>query len=170
MNLDVQILQAAIQDRTAYERICKHVAPKEFNPQVSFWWKLVSEYYGRDRASKRVDVGTLRAAGESRITNPKHRDGLLGVLDGTASAISVPNVVDAVLSLKRWNTAGEFANAAMAGDSEKAKKLLGVVNDLWQRDTLDQEERKYASSVEDIFDVVGTEKRITDYKIGRAHV
>lgn len=158
--LDRQILAAAMADRSAYERIHKHVGPKEFSPQAAFWWKLLDEYYARDRAVQSVDADVIRAIGEPRITNPKHREGIMAVIGDDGSAVSPANVVSAVLGLKRFNASAEFASAAMAGDAEKAKKLLEVVNDLWQRDTLDQEERIYASSIDDIFDAVGSERRI----------
>lgn len=158
--LDRQVLLAAMADRAAYERIGRNVKPSEFSPQVSFWWKLVVEYYAADKLAKRVDTMVIRQLGDSRIKNPKHRDGLLAVVDGNADDVSVPNIVAAVLSVKRYNASAEFASAAMSGDVEKAKKLLETVNELWQRDSLDQEERFYAESGEDIFKVVGTEKRI----------
>jgi hypothetical protein len=158
--LDKQILAAAIQDRSAYERVAKHVSPKEFSPQAAFWWKLLSEYYTRDSAARSADRDTLLSIGESRITNPKHREGIVAALGEHDSSISSSNVVSAVLGLKRYNASAEFASAAMGGDADKAQKLLGVVNELWQRDNLDQEERIYAASIDDIFSVVGAERRI----------
>lgn len=159
--LDAQILNACIADRKAYERVKDHVDPKDFTPPVKFWYALVGEYYHRDGGASSIDRPTLAALGEQRITNPKHKDTIMGVLasgDGT----SVPNVVSAVLGLRRYNSAAEFAAAAMAGDDEKARKALEEVNDLWTRDTLDvgSSERQYAASIEDMFNIVGSQNRI----------
>jgi hypothetical protein len=158
--LDKQVLAAAIADRSAFERVHKHVSPKEFSPQTAFWWKLLSEYYARDSRASSADRDTLATIGESRITNPKHRDGIMAALAQPDSVLSSSNIVSAVLGLKRYNASAEFASAAMGGDADKAQKLLGVVNELWQRDNLDQEERIYAASIDDIFAVVGAERRI----------
>lgn len=159
--LDKQILWASIQDRTAYERVNKHVNPKELTPHTAFWWKLLAEYYGRDKLAKSADVSVLTEIGLQRIPNPKHTDALLAVLKDVPESAGTANIVTAVLGLKRYNATAEFASAAMGGNEDKAKLLLEKVNELWQRDTLDQEERKYAVPVEDIFGVVGTERRIS---------
>lgn len=161
MTLDRQILHACIADRKAYDRIKDHVDPKDFTPPVKFWWGILAEYYRRDGGCTRADSDVLGELGRQNITNPKHRDTIMAALVGSGDA-SVRNIVSAVLGLQRYNTAAEFAAAAMAGDSDKAKQLLEKVNDLWERDTLDGplSERQYAVPVDDLFNVVGSEKRI----------
>lgn len=159
--LDAQILDAAIQSRQAYERVEKYVTAKELSPHVGFWWRLVSEYYGRDRKAELVDRAVLRQLGEAQIKNPKHRDAILNALPDSSGSGSPANVVSAVLGLLRTNRAAEFASAALGGDSAKATGLLETVNDLWQKETLDdEEERIYAKPVAELFSVVGSEKRI----------
>lgn len=158
--LDQQILKAVLTDRAAYERINKHVNSKDLTPPVAFWWKLVDEYYRADSSAKTVDAATIHQIAEQRITNPKHKESIFAAFPADGNGLSIPNVVTAVLGLQRYNAAAEFASAAMGGDNDKAKKLLEKVNDLWQRNTLDQEQRHYASSVEEIFTVVGSERRI----------
>jgi hypothetical protein len=164
--LDRQVLLACMAERKAYERVKDHINPKDFSPTVKFWWGKLVEYYQRDVWCTRVDGDVLRAQGEHSITNPKHRDAVMAVLtDAELSAAnsSGPNVVAAVLGLRRYNAAAEFASAAMAGDSDKAKKLLGEVNDLWETDSLgaaESTERQYASPVESLFDTIGADKRI----------
>lgn len=160
MSLETQVLFACIEDRKAYERIKDHINPKDFTPAVKFWMLLVGEYYSRDSGAASVDRSTLAAIGEQRITNPKHKDTVMGVL-ASGDGASVPNVVAAVLGLRRYNSAAEFAAAAMAGDTDKAKEKLKEVNDLWEVDTLGTvSETQYAASVENLFDAIGTERRI----------
>jgi len=162
MSLDAHVLHACIADRKAYERVKDHIDPKDFTPPVKFWWGIVGEYYGRDNGATRVDVAVLGELGSRRITNPKHHDSIMGVLSNPDNASSHPNVVAAVLGLRRYNASAEFAAAAMAGDSDKAKELLSEVNDLWERDTLSgaESERQYAVSVEALFEEIGSERRI----------
>jgi hypothetical protein len=157
---DTKILRAVIESRDAFERVSKHVNEKELTPTVQFWWRLVDEYYGRDSSCSSVDVDTLRAIGERRITNPKHAEATLGVLSNLPAGVSSSNVVAAVLELKRYNVSAEFASAAMAGDMKKANKLLRIVNELYETTTLEKEERRYALPVEELYGAVGRERRI----------
>lgn len=159
--LSTQILNAAIADRQAYEKVKGHFKSADLDPATGFWWRLVEEYYTRDKLVQSVDRAVLSQIGEERVTNPKHKDAIMGAMRESDTSLSVANIVTAVLGVRRSNLSAEFASAAMSGDDKKARKLLEAVNEIWQRDTFYQEERKYASSVEDIFNVVGSEKRIT---------
>lgn len=160
---DTKILRAVIDSRSAYDKIAAHVETKDFTAPVQFWWRLVDEYYKRDAGAVSVDLGTLRSLGDSRITNPKHRDTTLGVLADLPTGVSASNVVAAVLELKRYNAVAEFASAVMSRTAgAKAAKLLQHVNELFDMDTLAAagEERKYAVDVELLYDSVGSDKRI----------
>jgi hypothetical protein len=159
--LEQQVLGAAIADRSAYDKIERHISHKEFTPQTGFWWKILAEYYKRDGNAGSADRAVLLQLGESRITNPKHRDGILAALPENCDRISVPNVVSAALGLRCTNRAAEFASAAISGDTNKATALLEEVNELWGKDTFAEEsELIEAAPIEEIFDKVGTEKRI----------
>lgn len=159
--LDKEILDATIEDRRAYERVAAHIQAREFSPHVAFWWKLVGEYYDRDKQAKCIDRAVLRQLGESKISNPKHREAILGVV--SESSVSSPaNVVAAVLGLLRNNRAAEFASAALGGDTAKAQVLLETINDLWKKESFDDEteEKIYAAPIEELYSKVGTGRRI----------
>jgi KaiC/GvpD/RAD55 family RecA-like ATPase len=159
--LESQILGAAIADRSAYDKIERHISHKEFTPQTGFWWKVLAEYYKRDSNADSADRAVLVQLGESRITNPKHRDGILAALPENCDRISVPNVVSAALGLLRTNRAAEFASAAISGDTNKATALLETINDLYSKEEFEEESEVIeASPIEAIFDKVGTDKRI----------
>jgi hypothetical protein len=159
--LDNQILAAAISSREAYDKIEKHLSFKEFSPHIGFWWKALSAYYQRDRKASTCDRAVLLELGSAQITNPKHRDAILGALPENSDGVSVPNVVSAALGLLRTNRAAEFASAAIGGDSKKAAKLLEEVNDLYgKEDFEDASEVIVASPIEQLFERVGSEKRI----------
>lgn len=161
MSLDREVLLACVAERKAYERVKDHIDPKDFTPPVKFWWGVLGEYYARDSQASHAEREVLVEQGSAQISNPKHRDAIMAVL-GDSGRTSVPNVVAAVLSLRRYNAAAEFAAAAMAGDNATAKEILSEVNDLWERDSLggSESERQYAASVEDLFREIGSEKRI----------
>ena len=158
MAMDRPILWAAIESRDAWERVKDHVKGKELGAQVQFWWNLVSEYYGRDTSAKSVTLEVLREIGEARIKNPKHKDALMGIVEA-ADKVSAPNVVTAVLELKRYNAVAEFAGAAMSGAPESGK-MLEKLNELWQLDTIGKETVTYAAPIDALFDRVGSENRI----------
>jgi hypothetical protein len=157
---DVKILASVMASRDAYSRVAKYVNPKEFSPGSQFWWTQISEYYDRDRQAKSVDTDTLRSIGSAKVSNPKHRDAILGVLTDLPDGISPANVVQAVLELKRQNKAAEFAQAAMGGEDSKAHKLLAEVNDLYTSETLGRTTKRYAVSVEELWGKVGSARRI----------
>jgi archaellum biogenesis ATPase FlaH len=158
--LDKQILSTIIESRAAYERIAKYFKDTDASPQVAFWLKLVREYYARDQGASHVDGATLRELGRRSITNPKHADAILGVLDGMPPA-SVPNVVELVLDLRRSNLACELAASAMAKDRRKADKLLDELVEVWDKvDVANQEEIEYAKDWSELDAVVGRDRRV----------
>ena len=116
--LDIQILSAAIVSRAAYERVSPHINAKELTPAVAFWYELVGEWYARDRTALSVDAVSLAALGDVRISNPKQRETLMGVLPSLPSSPSPDGVVSIALELKRWNVGMELAAAIAAKDSK----------------------------------------------------
>jgi AAA domain len=160
VSLDREILSACIDDRRAYEKVKDHIPASAFTPATRFWWGVLGEYYARDTGCQRADRSVLAEQGSAAISNPKHRDTIMAALADSGHT-SVPNVVAAVLGLRRYNAAAEFAAAAMAGDNATAKELLSEVNDLWERDSLGSTgESQVAVSVEDLFREIGSERRI----------
>jgi archaellum biogenesis ATPase FlaH len=158
--LDLDVLSSAIADRKSYEQIKPHVKDKDFSPHVGYWFKQVRDYYERDRDAQRVNLSVLRDIGLSENRNPKQAEALGAVLGGIVVGGSNPNVIESVLSLRRYNLAAEFAAASMGGDSKKAKKLLAELNDVWATTTLDKFEYEYAGAAVDVLAETGTENRI----------
>ena len=158
--LDAQILSSALADRRAYDRIKDHIKPSDYSPPIAYWFQLVGDYYKRDGAAQSIDKPTLRALGESRITNPKHAQALLDALDSLPAA-SPANIVEFVLNLQRYNLSAEFAAASMSNDRKKATKLLANLNEIWDAETLtEKSEVEYAKDWSELESVVGDSKRI----------
>jgi hypothetical protein len=162
MQLDQQILAAIISSRHAYDRIKDYLNDKDASPSVAFWLSIVREYYGRDGGVPAIQMQTLRALGEQRITNPKHAPAILEALDSaTASPASPANIVEYVLNLRRYNLSAEFAAASMSNDRKKADKLLAELNEIWCKTELKQEsEIEYARDWDTLDEAVGSHNRI----------
>lgn len=159
--LESQVLAAMIADRKSYDKIEKHFSFKEFSPHTGFWYRILGDYYKRDKRAQAADREVLLELGQASIQNPKHRDSILAALPESGDVVSVPNVVRAALGLLRTNRAAEFASAALAGDSNKAATLLEDINELWGKEDLEEESAIIrAAPIEEIFDKVGVEKRI----------
>jgi len=158
--LDKQILDAAISSRAAWERIRPHIKANELTPTVAFWWKHVSDFYDRDSQANSADISVLRAIGGAGITNPKHTETIMGVLSDVSRDVSSPNIIRAVLCLKRNNAAAEFASLALSGEADKAKAKLALVNELWEKDGLGNDEWIAPTPLDQLFDQMGSENRI----------
>jgi hypothetical protein len=160
--LDQQILLASCKSRSAWEKVSRYIGVRELSPNVGFWWKLLEEYYGRDKKTDSVDLEVLRELGKAKIQNPKHLDGILGILDADAVDTSPSNIVAASLGILRNNRAAEFASAAFSGDTKKAQEILSEINELWEKESLDEEAEEVIRAVpaEDIFKLTGQDSRI----------
>lgn len=159
--LDKQILDACIESRGAWETVRRHLNSKELTPTVAFWWGHVNSYYNRDPHATRIDRAVLAQLGEAAIANPKHRESILAAVADAGNAASAPNVISAVLSLKRYNAVAEFAAAAMGKDEDKARTLLSAVNELWARESLGSDDGwQEAPSAADCLKTLTPEARI----------
>lgn len=167
MQLDASLVAAAIASRDAFDKVAPHIIETDFTPAGAFWWKLVSEWYGRDRTSTSVDKDALTQFAEKRIPNPKHRDTLLGFGRGLPAGISPANAVALCLELKRYNCGMELAAAIAGGDQKKQAKLLPLFAELAAATTLKKQQRdvKYedACSIDELFDKVGEANRVPIY-------
>lgn len=160
--IDVQILAASIASRQAFERVAAYITADEMTPAVGFWYNLVREWYARDRTANSVDLSAIRVLGESRISSPKQRETILGVLSDMPSSSSPDNVAQIALELKRRNTGMELATAIAAQDSKKIQKLYAKYGDLLMQTSLvpKRAEWQLAVTVEDLFSKVGKANRI----------
>lgn len=160
---DAKIVSAAIASREAYEKLAPHITDKDLSPPGAFWWKLVGEWYARDRLATRVDVSTISDLGKSGVSVPKTRDLILGYLRDLPEPISAVNSASAALELKRHNAGLELAAAIASGDGKKQAKSLQLYNELAAATELKSRRQvKYerASGVSDLFSKVGTANRI----------
>lgn len=164
--LDAQLVAAAIESRAAWERVNPFLMPDDFTPQGAFWWKLIGEWYDRDRSSSSVDSVALRELGTTRIPNPKHRETILGFLQDLPAGVSPRNSSNVALELKRHNVGMELAAAIAASDDKKLRRLVPLYVELRSATELHsrrQVKYEHAAPVGELFDKVGSAQRIPLY-------
>jgi len=159
--LDAQLIAAAIQDRASYDKFREHFKAKDFSPQGDFWLTHVKAWYKRDRLAKSIDKSLLAQQGEKHITNPDHREALMGFLNDMPEAPSPDNVVQVALELKRYTVGMELASAIGAHNSKKIAELTPEFVSLQQATTLVAKRTEWedAAAVEQLFEKVGQENR-----------
>jgi KaiC/GvpD/RAD55 family RecA-like ATPase len=160
---DGKLVSAAIASREAYEKLAPHISDKDLSPPGQYWWKLVGQWYERDRNSTRIDISTLGDLGKSGVSVPKTRDLVLGFLRDLPEPVSPINAAAAALELKRHNAGLELAAAIASGDTKKQTKALQLYNELYAATELKSKRQvKYerASSIGELFSKVGKENRI----------
>lgn len=163
--LDARLVSAAIASREAYETVSPHIKDTDLTPAGGFWWKLIGEWYARDNLARSVDLSSITALADSRITNPKHRETLLGFGSSLPEPISPANTAQVALELKRFNVGMELAAAIAAQDGKKVAKLHVTYGELLAATSLGSGIRKrtdwtQAVAIDDLFKKVGHENRI----------
>jgi archaellum biogenesis ATPase FlaH len=161
--LDAQLLSAAIASRQSWDKIATHFGDKDFSPQGGFWLPIIREWYKRDPLAQSIDRSLLATQGELRITNPKHRETLLGFITDLPGAPSPENVVAVALELKRHNAGLELAAAIGQQDQNKIAELLPKFTAYQQATELHAgklTEFQDAVPWEQLFEKVGQDKRI----------
>jgi KaiC/GvpD/RAD55 family RecA-like ATPase len=159
---DSTLLAACLADRTAWNKIHKHIEATDLTPTVGFWWKVLAEAYKRDIHANALSVDLLGELGRSSIPSPKQADSLLGVLSSLVPPVSPINTVHVALEIKRKNLTAEFASAQMGGDKKKANKLLASLNEIWETDSFEEKQAEWhdARATIALFDKIGRDKRI----------
>lgn len=161
--LDAQVVAACLASREAYERVAPFLTKSDFTPAGAFWWELVRDWYDSDRTAATVTRSALEQLGATRITNPKHRESLMGFLNELPTPDSPANIASVLLELKRHNVGLELATAIASQDQKKVRVLLPQFDALMactelRKDTPTQ--IAYAVSVEELFRKVDSANRV----------
>lgn len=159
--LDAKLLAASLASREAYDRVKDHVTDKDMTPPVSFWWKLVEEWYNNDPKATAVDRELLMEQAASRLSMSKHKDALLSVIRDLPDTPSPANVVSVALDLKRFNVGMELGAAIASSDTKKIRDLYEAYGTLLTATDLNHRtEWEDAVDWADLDSVVGADKRI----------
>lgn len=161
--LEGEILAACMADRGAYDRIYQHIQPTDFTPVGAYCWKVLGEWYKRDRAARHVDHAAFHAICASRIANSKQRAPVMDFLQELPEGVSTTNVAVAALELRRRNVGNEFAAATAKGDEKEQRKLLPILTELYQSTALGERSGvrwEYAVPAREVFKRVGKENRV----------
>jgi archaellum biogenesis ATPase FlaH len=158
---DAQLLAAALQCRSAFDKFAPHIEKADLTPPAGFWYDIVREWYARDPQAKSIDKTVLVEMGKKRITNEKHVDGLLGFMSDLPEAPSPDNVAQVVLELKRYNVGMQLAAAIGRQDVRAIAGLHKQFGDLLAQTELRKAAQwEDAVSWEELDDKVGDKKRI----------
>lgn len=166
---DAKLIAACIHSRRAWERVAPHFTGDDFTPLSKFWWEKVCQWYKLDTDSQRIDKSLLMARGESQITNPKHKESLLGFMSALDEPASAENAAQIALELKRYTVGMQFASAIAGQDSKKISELLPKYRELQEATELPMLKGNAQTVYEDaadwdsLDDIVGQGKRIKLY-------
>ena len=77
---ETKVLAAAIQSRSAFDRIRHHVNDSELSPQGKVWWPLIKEWYAKDRQAtyRQLFRAYISGAALSEIRECTHKGWALG--------------------------------------------------------------------------------------------
>lgn len=123
------VLSSIIKDRSAFDRIIKHVGPEDFTEQGRMVFESVVDYYDTDSSSSSIDVELLGNAVARRVSADKHKDVFRQLVNTIADVDTSPaNVVDDLLKTKLDVTGRQLAAALLGGD--RCDELLRDYQDL----------------------------------------
>lgn len=124
-----KLLSAAIHDNKAFEVLQEHDVKYKLSDPAKKIWEFVQEYYDKDELATAIDKTILISRIKRKYVNEtifKTFEELVNDL----KPVSVPNILEEVLSLKLENIAGDLSRAFSAKDYKEADKLLEDYNAL----------------------------------------
>lgn len=117
--MEKQILQAAIQDRAAYNKIASLIEHEDFTEVSSEIWHRIEDYYTRDERATSVDLDLFKTIIREEL--PKHAEILIQELESFKET-SAPNIIAELVKLKRKALANEIIQS-LAYDSENVSVI-----------------------------------------------
>lgn len=163
MQLDGQLIAAAIGSRKAWEKIAAHFDVSDFSAISKVWLPLINDWYNRDPQAQSVDKGALVELGKTKIA-AKHQETLVGFVRDLPEAPSPENLVHVALEFKRFAVAQQLGAALAGGDEKRIADLLPQYDTLRKATALESGKRKAewddAPTIEELFNEVGAANRI----------
>ena len=135
------VLAASISSRAAYHKIEADVKDGDLGDQGKIIFDHIKQYYDRDAAAKRIDVGLLSAGIGRSLSNPKHQVMFSELVDSLGNAeISPENVVFDFLEVRRQSAGAKLASALASGKSANECSALVEEYGKWASATSLKEE------------------------------
>ena len=124
--METKIIASVISGRDHWESVYPHIGDDDLTPEGDMIWKMIKEYYDRDKKATSVDLEILTKKVYRKVQdNPKHKE-LLEVYLQRVSTVDVSsiNVVAEVLEYKKDVVRIHLADALVAGNQEQSRDLI----------------------------------------------
>lgn len=134
MSLERNLLSTFLKSRDAWDKIRDKISDSAFeqSPYTSKLLGLMDEFYNKDKSATRIDVPVILKQAEMRVANVKHKDTLVQLIkELDESDVSVDNVVDLALEIKRKEIGEKLGLAILNGqDVDAQAKLMSEYEEL----------------------------------------
>ena len=124
--METKIIASVISGRDHWESVYPHIGDDDLTPEGDMIWRMIKEYYDRDKKATSVDLEILTKKVYRKVQdNPKHKE-LLEVYLQRVSTVDVSsiNVVAEVLEYKKDVVRIHLADALVAGNQEQSRDLI----------------------------------------------
>lgn len=169
--MEKQILSALFQSREAYDTIRAYLDVDDFSDRGQILYKKAAHFYDNDSECTEINKDLILPQIEREI--PKHVDVFKRLLD-SFEHVSVPNLVEEIVELKRHRASLELAAALHEGNHAQVKDLI----DLYEQYSAgvlredDEEVQVYTGqNITDLVSSVNTGQQIQIYPLSlNAHL
>lgn len=138
--MEKELLACALHSRQDYEQIVQYIPAKSksYSPEFQAIFGKITEWYERDSNAQSVSSEVLSEQLTATVRSEKALS-RLQLLVSEAASVSVPNVMDVVLSAKRQEVADKLSAALVQGEhGEKVDALLAEYQELKEASSLDE--------------------------------
>lgn len=129
MESEASIISACIADRQAFDVVVELESNNDLSPNGVVLFKFITEYYGRDKNCKSIDVDVLLDTIEAQ--KPLAYDKLAKVVASLPEP-SPANLITLLTEQRLKRIGSEMTAAFAAGDKSKAAALATEYNDVFE--------------------------------------
>lgn len=143
-SLERNLLSTFLKSREAWEKVRDKISNEAFegSPYTQKLLELMDEFYKKDEGASKIDVAVILKQVELRVAHVKHKDMLAKLIQELANVdVSVDNVVDLALEIKRSEIGNKLGLAILNGQDKAAQaKLMQEYHDLLEATSFDETE------------------------------
>lgn len=131
-----KILAVLLASREAYDKVHDYLDANDFSAESNLILRYVSEFYGTDGGTERVDMDVLLGRLQRAIPSPKQFEAIKNVVTNLP-VVSAPNITKELLELKRYATGLKLSQALAGNRGDAVSKYLETYNRLFALTELD---------------------------------
>lgn len=168
MNTERMLLGAALDSRSAFDMIERHLDFGDLTEPAKVVIAHVQEYYERDPSAQRIDPSVLREQVLQSVANPKHKETFGRIMDALGEQqVSGVNVAHVLIGAKREALGSRISQKLASGDDAGVVEMMQEYEDLTKATELEADERKvevlHAPKLAELFSPERTGERIHMY-------